>query len=178
MLKSAGCSICLSINKRTINIYDTSLLHVYENLANFKITDVECWVCYICHTRLRQCHQLQQLAVQTRGLIDDIFQNKIEIKFGAFKCLLELSPSRTKIISNLSNIKQELDRELGFNYYDSALQDQTRSTNETNIIFKQELNVKMELNSDDEMKPYKMTTKRNILLYLKTLFLALNRSYL
>ncbi|XP_041976231.1 uncharacterized protein LOC121731004 isoform X2 [Aricia agestis] len=76
MLKNSCCSICLFLNKRTINIYETDLQYVYENLANEKIKDSECWVCYICHTRLRQCHQLRQLVEWTRGLVDDVIQNK------------------------------------------------------------------------------------------------------
>ncbi|XP_041986069.1 zinc finger protein 391-like isoform X4 [Aricia agestis] len=106
------CFICLATNRRTINIYGKNLQYVYETLANFKITDVECWVCYICHMRLRQCLQLQQLAVQTRGLIDDIFQNKIDIKFDGFGSLLKLSITKMKIVSKepLSlQVKRETD---------------------------------------------------------------------
>ncbi|XP_041986098.1 zinc finger protein 664-like [Aricia agestis] len=114
MLKNTCCRICLSNSKRTVNIFnDTDLRYVYEKLANYKIADVECWLCYICHTRLRQCLRLQQMAMKTRGLIDDIFQDKIE--FGTYGCLLELLHSKTKVISmppnTLPNIKQEPDGE-------------------------------------------------------------------
>ncbi|XP_041986018.1 zinc finger protein OZF-like [Aricia agestis] len=111
MLKKAYCYLCLSVNKRTINIFKTNLQCLYEKLADLKLTENECWMCYICHTRLQQCLRLQQLAMQTRGLIDGVFQNKIKIECGAIKSLLELSQSKTKITSEThtssSCVKQE-----------------------------------------------------------------------
>ncbi|XP_041986058.1 zinc finger protein 62 homolog isoform X1 [Aricia agestis] len=201
MLQKTCCSICLTLNKRTINIYGTHLQNVYEKLAEFEakaelcylcyiccarlrqvanlqneVTSssqspktlvclviqnienetipyhvvltkkeplefdvqerrlepddvtikpdienseyVECWVCYICHTRLRQCQQLQQLAVQTRGLIDDIIQKKMDVKFEPFGSLLQLSTTKTKVTDRTyktSSIKQESDLQIAFN---------------------------------------------------------------
>ncbi|XP_041985677.1 zinc finger and SCAN domain-containing protein 5C-like isoform X3 [Aricia agestis] len=113
MLKKTCCCICLSINKRTVNIYSTYLLYFYEQLANYKVRDSECWMCYICQTRLQQCHRLQQLAVQTRGLVDDLCQNKTHIDIGAIGSLLELSIYKKKNISTThptaDNITEEPD---------------------------------------------------------------------
>ncbi|XP_041986017.1 zinc finger protein 771-like [Aricia agestis] len=96
-MKNTFCYLCLAANRRTLNIYKTDLQYVYESLAYYKITDGECWMCYICHTRLQQCLRLQQLAVQTRGLIDG--HNKINIDLKVLGSLLELSIYRTKNIS-------------------------------------------------------------------------------
>ncbi|XP_041970751.1 uncharacterized protein LOC121727138 [Aricia agestis] len=86
------CTLCLSLNKRTLNIFRTNLQYVYENLANLKVGS-ETWMCFICHERLRQCHLLQQLAINTRGLIADVCE--VDTKF---ESLLELSTSDTRII--------------------------------------------------------------------------------
>ncbi|XP_041986103.1 zinc finger protein OZF-like isoform X2 [Aricia agestis] len=124
MSKSTCCSICRCTNRRTDNIYGSILQYVYQTLANFEIADVECWVCYICHTRLRQCHQLQQLAVQTRHVSEILVHNKVKV--GVYRSVLELSSSKTMIIS----------------------------TTEPSLYIKQESDVKKEVCSDNEIEEF------------------------
>ncbi|XP_041986010.1 zinc finger protein 468-like isoform X2 [Aricia agestis] len=113
------CYLCLATNKRTFNIYKTDLQYFYESLAHYTVRDSECWMCYICHTRLQQCLRLQQLAVQTRGLVDG--QNKIKIEFGLFESLLELTTYKRKNISiaeTTVDVKQEPDLKTEPDNYD------------------------------------------------------------
>ncbi|XP_041985815.1 zinc finger and SCAN domain-containing protein 4-like [Aricia agestis] len=134
MLKKTCCCICLSINKRTVNIFHrTDLLYFYEQLANYKVRDCECWMCYICQTRLQQCHRLQKLALQTRGLVDGLCQNKAKaqtnIDIGAIGSLLELSIYKMKNISTThptaDNIKEEPDIESEQYSEDEIIEEQT-----------------------------------------------------
>ncbi|XP_041986113.1 zinc finger protein 300-like isoform X2 [Aricia agestis] len=67
MLKNTFCHICLSVNRRTINVYDTDARHVYEKLANYKMGPELCCVCYVCHTRLQQFVSLQKTASSSQS---------------------------------------------------------------------------------------------------------------
>ncbi|XP_041986053.1 zinc finger protein 268-like isoform X4 [Aricia agestis] len=68
MLKTTRCSVCLSLNKRTINIYGTDLQNVYEKLAEFKAKAELCFLCYICHARLQQVANLQNIVTSSSQL--------------------------------------------------------------------------------------------------------------
>ncbi|XP_041985926.1 zinc finger protein 347-like isoform X8 [Aricia agestis] len=129
MFKKTCCCICLSTNKRTVNIYRMDLLYFYEQLANYKVRDSECWMCYICQTRLQQCHRLQQLAIQTRGLVDGLCRNKTDIDIGAIGSLLELSIYKKKNISTThptaDNIKEEPDIKTEQYDEDEIIEEQT-----------------------------------------------------
>ncbi|XP_041977954.1 zinc finger protein 39-like isoform X2 [Aricia agestis] len=120
------CTLCLTLNKRTLNIFRTNLQYVYENLANLKVIS-ETWMCFICHERLRQCYLLQQLAINTRGLIAQICE--IDTKF---ESLLELSTSDTKIVClappcktqyYAAAIKTEPDETSGFHLNESEIKE-------------------------------------------------------
>ncbi|XP_041986007.1 zinc finger protein 250-like isoform X2 [Aricia agestis] len=109
MLKLTCCYLCLSVNKRPFNVYKTDLQYIYEKLADTKVRDGECWMCYICRTRLLQCLRLQQLAVKTKGLADGAWEEKIKIS-GPFKSLVELSIHKETLINEPSLIKPEPDK--------------------------------------------------------------------
>ncbi|XP_041985930.1 zinc finger protein 226-like [Aricia agestis] len=130
MFRKTCCCLSLSTNKRTVNIYRTDLLYFYEQLANYKVRDSECWMCYICQTRLQQCHRLQQLAVQTRGLVDGLCWNKTDIDIGPIGSLLELSIHKMKNISTThptadNIIKEEPDIKTEQYDEDEVIEEQT-----------------------------------------------------
>ncbi|XP_041986090.1 zinc finger protein 569-like isoform X4 [Aricia agestis] len=68
MFNKSCCSICLSENKRIINIYGTDLQNVYEKLAEFKVKAELCFLCYICRARLQQVANLQNIVTSSGQL--------------------------------------------------------------------------------------------------------------
>ncbi|XP_041983963.1 gastrula zinc finger protein XlCGF57.1-like [Aricia agestis] len=95
-MSESNCNLCLAVNRRTINIMKTHLQLLYEKLANFKVSpDMSLCVCYVCHTRLRQCHQLSVMAKRSRCfLTTGLLQTNIKLKSDSMG-LVNLSCSGT-----------------------------------------------------------------------------------
>ncbi|CAK1591442.1 unnamed protein product [Parnassius mnemosyne] len=74
MAFSEVCRICLCVNVRMLVLKKTSLRNLYKTLTNsFMDEDEEpIIVCFTCHARLIRCRTLQQQAVETKAVLEQL----------------------------------------------------------------------------------------------------------
>ncbi|CAK1591499.1 unnamed protein product [Parnassius mnemosyne] len=74
MALSEVCRICLCVNVRMLVLKKTSLRNLYKTLTNsFMDEDEEpIIVCFTCHARLIRCRTLQQQAVESKAVLEQL----------------------------------------------------------------------------------------------------------
>ncbi|CAK1578975.1 unnamed protein product [Parnassius mnemosyne] len=74
MAFSEVCRICLCGNIRMYVLKETGLQNLYKTLTNSFMAENEgpIIVCYICHARLIRCGRLQQQAIESNAVVEQL----------------------------------------------------------------------------------------------------------
>ncbi|CAK1591796.1 unnamed protein product [Parnassius mnemosyne] len=112
------CRICLSVNVRMFILTKTDLQNLYKTLTNIFMDENEepIIVCFICHARLICCRRLQQQAIESNAVLEQLFaggsmpipkphQARDEIQFTPI-CHIDIRPVETDDIE--SDCKDEI----------------------------------------------------------------------
>ncbi|CAK1591971.1 unnamed protein product [Parnassius mnemosyne] len=68
------CRICLSVNVRMVVLKETGLQNLYRTLTNSFLDENEgpIIVCFTCHARLIRCRRLQQQAIESNAVLEQL----------------------------------------------------------------------------------------------------------
>ncbi|CAK1591857.1 unnamed protein product [Parnassius mnemosyne] len=68
------CRICLSVNIRMFALKETGLQDLYKTLTNSFLDEIEgpIIVCFTCHARLIRCRRLQQQAIESNVVLEQL----------------------------------------------------------------------------------------------------------
>ncbi|CAK1591813.1 unnamed protein product [Parnassius mnemosyne] len=68
------CRICLSVNIRMFALKETGLQNLYKTLTNSFLDEIEgpIIVCFTCHARLIRCRRLQQQAIESNVVLEQL----------------------------------------------------------------------------------------------------------
>ncbi|CAK1591982.1 unnamed protein product [Parnassius mnemosyne] len=74
MAFSEVCRICLSVDVRMLVLKKTGLLNLYKTLTNSILDENEgpIIVCFTCHARLIRCRRLQQQAIESNVVLQQL----------------------------------------------------------------------------------------------------------